>query len=256
RSFTEWCCDKIRSNFPQSCGSIPGRCEYRWVYTWGEAEGLDIIRWLDPRVGVPEECDCSNSVLVIFGDPVFDGLLNYQIFIYNQIQNENGPCTFGVYVPDFDGMDNVVYNPETRINNAGKFKKIIVMAHGDSRGTAIDSGGSFGSLVCDEGYATLVSCRAGTPQILGIFGLPRMVANYCSAAIPGSKIKVSRTNIEVTWAPHLKFGDRPETAFDAENLVCTIEDPVCYQCTGQNPPTARIVSCDEEGFLNFPRLLQ
>ena len=251
----KWCCNKLKNNILQKCGcpdspgfslqkcggpdsfsSSYGSCVPRTVRSWNEPD-LG-IRWLPENDNPPQECNSENSALVIFGDstqdqrhPSYLVFLNHALSIYHETKAKFGECTFGVIAATSEAVDKVVF-PNDKIARTRKFKYLSVITHGSAHGPYIDTGGSFGSLVSSRGVAVLISCQVGKPRILDLFGLPITVENFCTQALPGVKIKVSKTDVEVDIIQK-----------DGDPLFCAIGNFECYECLQQYPPKAKKVQC-------------
>ena len=237
-SGNSWCCDKLENYRLRECSSKVKQCNYRKVLSWYES-GLG-IRWLNLNDPMPEECKCENSALVIFGDatmvlPQSYNFLNYELSKYYETKEKNGECTFGIRATDMKQVDNIVYNIDTRVSHIGRFKYLLVATHSDSRGTLIDSGGSFGALLCKDGFAEMISCKVGQSKTL-FFDAPKIVNNFCVQALPGSVMKVSKSDVEFS---DVGFG----SIYDQGELYCTKGNWECWKCTSQNPPKATKVNC-------------
>jgi len=227
----EWYCDKVINYIPQRCGGAVGLCEQLEYTDYSDP----IIRWLDLSEPTPPECQPEDSILVMFSSEPRQNFINYQLSNYYRAKEVFGDCTFAVRVESFDDVDKIAYDQETGIRHSRDFKHLLVHEHGSLHGTCTDTGGSYGSLISEEGIAEMMSCSIGTRRFFGLFGIPRTVENFCTIAIQGTKITSSKTIVS--------FGLDADENNNFQYL--TFGDYECWECTNQNPPRAKKLSLNE-----------
>lgn len=254
-----WCCDKWIGNcIPQECSLSREKCTTGMIKPDNLLTQDYGIKWLDPTKPFPSECSCSDTTLLIIGDVISTGQGNsrelfsgYSLSKYCSLKERFGDrCIFAMTATNWADFVDKIANFALRNNHNLKIaKNLFVITHGSPQGTAISEyGDTFGSLVCKDGKADMLSCLVGSKPIAGLIGTPQLVQQFCNNAAVGTQTRVSESVILVSRADLSPFWDQ----IVKNSNVCTLNNPDCgiyqtagnyhcYECTGVG--TAREVQC-------------